>query len=157
WREMGKRNLHLGAQFAEKGLLVGAAAGRLLVFDDGHGIVERIGDAVALGAAVMVDQKVARHAGHPSCKTAVGGAIATQGTVNPEEDILRQVFGFGAIAGKPITDVKDAARMATHKLLPGGAVSLEALLDQLGILLQRKVSLESTQASLRGPVKLPAV
>jgi hypothetical protein len=41
--------------------------------------------------------------------------------------------------------------VATHKLLPGGAVSLEALLDQLGILLQRKVSLESTRASRKAP------
>jgi len=47
--------------------------------------------------------------------------------------------------------------MATHKLLPGRAISLEALLDQLGILLQRKISLESTRASLGAtPVKIVA-
>jgi hypothetical protein len=44
-----------------------------------------------------------------------------------------------------------------HKLLPGRAISLEALLDQLGILLQRKISLESTRASLGAtPVKIVA-
>jgi hypothetical protein len=47
--------------------------------------------------------------------------------------------------------------VATHKLLPGRAISLEALLDQLGILLQRKISLESTRASLGAtPVKIVA-
>jgi hypothetical protein len=47
--------------------------------------------------------------------------------------------------------------VATHKLLPGRAISLEALLDQLGILLQRKISLESIRASLGAtPVKIVA-
>jgi len=32
--------------------------------------------------------------------------------------------------------------MATHKFFPGRPVALEALLDQLGILLQRIISLE---------------
>jgi hypothetical protein len=31
----------------------------------------------------------------------------------------------------------------THKFLPGRAISLEALLDQLDVLLQRFISLES--------------
>ena len=47
--------------------------------------------------------------------------------------------------------------MLTHKLFPGGAVSLEALLDQLGVLLQRRISLESTRTSLGAtPVKIVA-
>jgi hypothetical protein len=40
--------------------------------------------------------------------------------------------------------------MATHKLLPGRPVALEALLDQLGILLQRLISLESLFGDMRG-------
>jgi hypothetical protein len=39
--------------------------------------------------------------------------------------------------------------VAAYKLLPGGSVSLEALLDQLGILLQRLISLESWYVSPR--------
>jgi hypothetical protein len=39
--------------------------------------------------------------------------------------------------------------MATHKLLPGRTVALEALLDQLGILLQRLISLESWYGDMR--------
>jgi hypothetical protein len=61
---------------------------------------------------------------------------------------LRQVFGFGSISGEPVADIEDSARMLTYKLLPGRAISLEALLDQLGFLLQRKISLESIKAAL---------
>src|SRR5437667_5197756 len=71
----------------------------------------------------------------------MGRTIACQCAVKPEEDILRQVLGFRAVSGEPVTNVKDAARMATHKFLPGRPVALEALLDQLGILLQRIISL----------------
>ncbi len=39
--------------------------------------------------------------------------------------------------------------MAAHKLLPGRTVALEALLDQLGILLQRLISLESWYGDMR--------
>jgi hypothetical protein len=77
--------------------------------------------------------------------------------VNPQEDVLRQILGFGSIAGEPIADIEDAARVLAYKLLPGGAISLEALLDQLGILLQRRISLESTRTSLGAtPVKIVA-
>ena len=68
-------------------------------------------------------------------------SIAGHGAVNPEENILRKVFGFRAVAGKPIANVKDAARVTAHKFLPGRTVALEALLDQLGVLLQRIISL----------------
>jgi hypothetical protein len=41
--------------------------------------------------------------------------------------------------------------MAAHKLLPGRSVALEALLDQLGILLQRLISLESWCGDMAQP------
>ncbi len=109
----------------------------------GMAVLERVRDAVALGAAVVVDEKVARHAGHPSGKAAIGGTIAPNSFIHPEENLLRQVFGFRAIAGKPVANVEDAARMTAHKFLPGRTVALEALLDQLGVLLQRIISLET--------------
>ena len=130
-------------QFPEQQLLIGTASSGLLVFDDRHGVVEGVGDAVALGAAVMVDQQVARYAGHPCGKTAMRGTVAPKSLIHPEENILRQVFGFRAIAGEPVSDVEDAARMTAHKFLPGRTVALEALLDQLGVLLQRIISLET--------------
>jgi hypothetical protein len=67
--------------------------------------------------------------------------ITAQRAVYPEENILRQVLGFRSVPGEPVADVKDAPGMATHKFLPGRPVALEALLDQLGILLQRIISL----------------
>src|SRR5580700_6470915 len=73
----------------------------------------------------------------------MGRTIAPKSLIHPEENVLRQVFGFRAIAGKPVANVEDAARMTAHKFLPGRTVALEALLDQLGILLQRIISLET--------------
>ena len=54
---------------------------------------------------------------------------------------MRQVLGFRSVSREPVADVKDAPAVATHKFLPGRPVALEALLDQLGILLQRIFSL----------------
>ena len=71
----------------------------------------------------------------------MGRTIAPQCAVDPQEHILRQVLGFRAVSGEPVANVKDAARVAAHKFLPGRPVALEALLDQLGILLQRIISL----------------
>src|SRR2546425_337405 len=71
----------------------------------------------------------------------MGRTITAQSAVHPKENILRQVFGFRSVSGEPVADVKDAPGMATHKFLPGRPVALEALLDQLGVLLQRIISL----------------
>jgi len=71
----------------------------------------------------------------------MSGPITAQSTINAKEHILRKILGFRAVAGEPVADVKDAARVATHKFLPGRPIALEALLDKLGILLQRIISL----------------
>ena len=74
------------------------------------------------------------------------GPIAPKSTVHPQEDFLREVFRIGSIASKPIANVEDAACVTAHKLLPGRTFALEALLDQLSVLLQRIISLESRYA-----------
>src|SRR5713101_1521946 len=71
----------------------------------------------------------------------MGRTITPQSSVYPEENILRQILGFRSVSGEPVADVKDAPGVSTHKFLPGRPVALEALLDQLGILLQRIFSL----------------
>src|SRR5712691_11477862 len=71
----------------------------------------------------------------------MGRSITSQSPVHPEKHILRQVLGFGSVSREPVADVKDASGVPTHKFLPGRPVALEALLDQLGILLQRIISL----------------
>src|SRR3977135_3370063 len=67
--------------------------------------------------------------------------ITSQRAVHPEENILRQVLGFRAVSREPVADVKNASGVPTHKFLPGRSVALEALLDQLSILLRCIISL----------------
>ena len=71
----------------------------------------------------------------------MGRTITTQSPVYTEENILRQVLGFRSVSREPVANVKDASGVPTHKFLPGRPVALEALLDQLSILLQRIISL----------------
>src|SRR5438445_5584764 len=71
----------------------------------------------------------------------MGRTITAQRAVHPEENILRQILGFRTVSRESVTDVKNASGVPTHKFLPGRPVALEALLDQLGILLQRIISL----------------
>src|SRR6266568_5697347 len=71
----------------------------------------------------------------------MGRTITPQCPVNPEEHILRQVLGFRSVSGEPVANIKHAPGVSAHKFLPGRPVALEALLDQLGVLLQRIVSL----------------
>jgi hypothetical protein len=71
----------------------------------------------------------------------MGRTITPQSPVHTEENILREILGFRAVSREPVANVKDASAMATHKFLPGRPFALEALLDQLGILLQRIFSL----------------
>ena len=79
------------------------------------------------------------------------GTIAPKSFVYSEEHVLRQVFGLCAIASKPVANVEDAARMTAHKFLPGRTVALKALLDQLGVLLQRIISLETRYGDQSAP------
>src|SRR5258708_26066664 len=71
----------------------------------------------------------------------MGRTVTPQSPVHPQEYILRQVLGFRSVSREPVADVKNAPAVPTHKFLPGRPVALEALLDQLGILLQRIISL----------------
>src|SRR6267154_1141663 len=79
----------------------------------------------------------------------MGRTVTSQSPVHSEENILRQVLGFRSVSREPIANVKDAPAMTTHKFLPGRPVALEALLDQLGILLQRIFSLMTCYGARR--------
>ena len=70
----------------------------------------------------------------------MGRTITSQCAVYPEENILRQILGFRSVSREAVADVKNAPAVTTHKFLPGRPVALEALLDQLGILLQAKLA-----------------
>jgi hypothetical protein len=70
----------------------------------------------------------------------VSRAVACQSPVHAKENILREILRFRAITREPVTNIEDPARMATYKFLPGRAIAQEALLDQLGILLQARLA-----------------
>src|SRR5260370_25527752 len=71
----------------------------------------------------------------------MGRTITSQSAIDPEKHILRQVLGFRSVSGELVANVKHAPGVSAHKFLPGRPVALEALLDQLDVLLQRIVSL----------------
>src|SRR5271166_4019675 len=99
----------------------------------------------------MVNQQIPRHTGDPGGKASVRRAVTPQCPEHSKEHILCQVLGFRAVAREPVTDVEDAARMATHKFLPGRAFALETLLDQLGILLQASLAPSSSHLLWQHP------
>src|SRR5579859_7177341 len=135
-RKPRQRALHLRAQFAQQRQLVRPPPRCFLVFHDRHFVIQRVRDAITFCPPVMINQQVSCDARRPGRKSPVRRAVTSQRSVYPEEHILRQVLGFRAVAREPVTDVVDAARMAAHKFLPGRAIALETLLDQLSILLQ---------------------
>src|SRR5260370_35500339 len=79
----------------------------------------------------------------------MGRTVKSPSSINPEENILRPVLGFCSVSREPVANVKDASAVTTHKFLPGRPVALEALLDQLGILLQRIISLMTCYGARR--------
>jgi hypothetical protein len=62
----------------------------------------------------MVDQEVARQAGHPGCKPAVDRAVASERPEHPEKNLLTQILGLVPAAGEPVTKAVNAPRMASH-------------------------------------------
>src|SRR5487761_122089 len=112
----------------------------MFLLDFWENILEGVGDTVVASPAVMIDQQIAGDAGEPCGKAAVGCAIARQGSVDAQKNLLAQVFGFGRIASEAITEIVDAPGMAVHKLLPCCTFSPEAALNQLSVLLQSSLS-----------------
>lgn len=94
----------------------------------------------------MIYQKISRDARNPRSKRAVDIAVASQRFIYSHENFLRKVFSLLPLIREAVTEVEYAPRVASHKLLPGGAVSAEALLDQLSFWFQLSVGLVSTVA-----------
>ena len=108
----------------------------MLFFQLGHGVLDRIRQAVAPRAPVIIHQQVARDAGQPRGECAVGRPVAGQGAIDAQKNFLAEVLGFRGVAGEPVAQVKNAPRVAPHKLLPGRPFAPEASLHQLGVGLQ---------------------
>jgi hypothetical protein len=77
--------------------------------------------------------------------------IAADCPVYAQKHFLGKVFGFMPAARESVANVVDPPRVKPHKLFPGQAVALEALLDQLRIWLQRVIRL-AIRAGFRPPL-----
>src|SRR4029077_6126253 len=116
----------------------------MLLLELGHGVFDQVVDAFAPRPPIMIHQQIARHAGEPRWKRSERGPVARESAVDAQEDFLAQVLGFRRVAGEPITQAKNAPRVAPHKFLPGRPLAPETLLYQLGVGLQ---SLLASQAA----------
>src|SRR5579859_7148554 len=112
----------------------------MFLLDLRENILERVRDTVAASPAVVIDQQIAGDAGEPCWEAAVSHAIACEGSVDAQKNLLAQVLGFGRIAGEAITKIVNAPGVAVHKFLPCCTLSPEAALNQLSVLLQSSLS-----------------
>jgi hypothetical protein len=94
----------------------------------------------------MIYQKISRNARNPGAECSVNIAVASKRFVNAHENFLRKVFSFLPLIGEAVAEVEYAARVASHKFLPCGDVTAQALLDQLSFWFQFSVCLASTVA-----------
>ena len=83
-----------------RGLVLNLLAQGLGIFMGRGRSVERIGDAVLLGFAEMVDQQVAGDGGDPGDERSLGAVVGWERAVNLDEDFLGEVFGVGADPAK---------------------------------------------------------
>ena len=82
----------------------------------------------------MVHQMVARHAVEPGGERALRFVVALQSLKYFDEDLLGQVFGFGAAAGETVTQIENFPGVRAEKRLPCGVVAPHAPLHQLPVL-----------------------
>src|SRR5271169_6486843 len=112
-----------------RGLVLNLLAQGLGVFVRGGG-VERVGDAVLLGFAEMIDQQVAGNGGDPGDERTFGAVIGGEGAVHLDEDFLGEVFGVGGGSSEAEADVVDAAVVGLNDFFPGSGVAGNAAAHQ---------------------------
>src|SRR5580704_9965348 len=92
--------------------------------------VERIGDAVLLGLAEVIDQQVAGDRRNPGDERSLRAVIARQRPVHLDEDFLGQVFGVVGRSGEAVADVVDAPVVGLNDFFPGSGVAGNTAADQ---------------------------
>src|SRR5947209_12674661 len=105
------RFLHLAAAYAlvgRRGLVLDLLTQRLRILMRGRGRVQRVGDAVLLGLAEMIDQQIPRDGRNPGYERALRAVIARQRAVHLDKDFLRQVLGVVGGSRESVADVIDA-------------------------------------------------
>src|SRR2546425_182044 len=105
------------------GLILDTLTQRLGVFMLRRGGVERIGHAILLGFAEVIDQQVPCNGRNPRRERALRGVITGERPIHLDEDLLGEVLSVVARPGKAIADVEDAAVIGANDFLPGGGVA----------------------------------
>src|ERR1041384_298435 len=95
-------------------------------------IIARIGGC-PLSFAIVINDQVARKAHQPVRKVAERRIVLVERTINPNEDLLRQVFRATVARSEPIRQIVDPARVLTHDLRPGLLVAFHTTLNQFSI------------------------
>jgi hypothetical protein len=83
----------------------------------------------------VVHQKVSGQGGEPGGKCPFFNTIAAQRAINPDKDVLREVFGVMGRIGEPVAQVVDAPVVQAHNRLPRRGVAGQASVDKLACLL----------------------
>ncbi len=103
-----------------------------------RGVVHGIGQPLAPGTAVVIDQQVSGNLGQPGRKRSLFGLIAPGiGAVNAQKNFLAEIFGRRRVPSEAVTQVVYAPRVALHQGSHAEfSVAPQARLNQLGVELQ---------------------
>src|SRR3984885_15989937 len=118
----------------------------------GSRCIQRIGHAILLAFAEVIDQQVARDGGYPSHERPSFDVVGLKGTIHFNENFLGEILGIVARAGKAIADVVNAPVVALHDLLPRRGVARKTAAYQHGgdlLVVQNLALLELPASQLR--------
>ena len=90
----------------------------------------RVGHAVLLGFAEVVDQQVAGDCGYPGDERALRVVVAGQRAVHLDEDFLGEILGVVGGSGEAIADVIDTAVIGLDDFFPGSRIAGDAAAHQ---------------------------
>src|SRR5947209_7660345 len=122
-RKLVDAGLDLYAKFSPFHFALHGAAGGAQVISvifqiTGGGVLRR-----ALSLAVVVNNQIPRQPHQPILQVTLLGVVLIEGTINPYEYFLGQVFGGVCSGGKSIGKVVNPSRVRLHNLFPRRAVA----------------------------------
>src|SRR5580704_1376673 len=102
------------------------------IFVLGSRCIQRIGHAILLALAEVIDQQVSRDSGYPSHECPAFDIVGLKGTIHFNENFLGEILSIVARAGKAVADVVNAPVVALHDLLPRRGVARKTAAYQHG-------------------------
>src|ERR1700721_1999504 len=94
--------------------------------------VERVGHAVLLALAEVVNQEVSCDGGYPGHQRASLYIVRRKRPIHLNENLLGEVLSIVARARKSIANVVDASMIALHDFLPSSCVACDTAAYQHG-------------------------